>query len=80
MRPQTIFVSATPGNWELEQTQGVFTEQIIRPTGLLDPICEVRPIATQVDDLLAEALEDMSVKKKKTLLNLALILRDYIPD
>ena len=54
MRPQTIFVSATPGNWELEQTQGVFTEQIIRPTGLLDPICEVRPIATQVDDLLAE--------------------------
>lgn len=54
MRPQTIFVSATPGNWELEQTQGVFTEQIIRPTGLLDPKCEVRPIATQVDDLLAE--------------------------
>ena len=54
MRPQTIFVSATPGNWELEQTQGVFTEQIIRPTGLLDPVCEVRPIATQVDDLLAE--------------------------
>lgn len=54
MRPQTIFVSATPGNWELEQTQGVFTEQIIRPTSLLDPICEVRPIATQVDDLLAE--------------------------
>lgn len=54
MRPQTIFVSATPGEWELEQTQGVFTEQIIRPTGLLDPLCEVRPVATQVDDLMAE--------------------------
>lgn len=54
MRPQTIFVSATPGPWELEQTQGVFTEQIIRPTGLLDPLCEVRPVATQVDDLMAE--------------------------
>ena len=54
MRPQTIFVSATPGPWELEQTQGEFTEQIIRPTGLLDPLCEVRPVATQVDDLMAE--------------------------
>ena len=54
MRPRTIFVSATPGEWELEQTHGVFTEQIIRPTGLLDPECEVRPVATQVDDLMAE--------------------------
>ena len=54
MRPQTIFVSATPGNWELERTRGEFVEQIIRPTGLLDPKCEVRPVATQVDDLLAE--------------------------
>ena len=54
MRPQTIFVSATPGPWELDQTQGEFTEQIIRPTGLLDPLCEVRPVSTQVDDLMAE--------------------------
>lgn len=54
MRPQTIFVSATPGDWELKQTQGEFVEQIIRPTGLLDPKCEVRPVSTQVDDLLAE--------------------------
>ncbi len=54
MRPRTIFVSATPGEWELEQTHGAFTEQIIRPTGLLDPECEVRPVATQVDDLMAE--------------------------
>lgn len=54
MRPKTIFVSATPGPFELEQTQGVFTEQIIRPTGLLDPLCEVRPVATQVEDLMTE--------------------------
>lgn len=54
MRPQTIFVSATPGPWELDQTQGAFVEQIIRPTGLLDPKCEVRPVSTQVDDLMSE--------------------------
>ena len=57
IRPQTVFVSATPGNWELEQSQGVFVEQIIRPTGLLDPVCIVRPTHTQVDDLIAECLE-----------------------
>ena len=54
MRPQTIFVSATPGKWELEQTGGVFTEQVIRPTGLIDPHCYIRPVAKQVDDLIAE--------------------------
>jgi len=54
MRPQTIFVSATPAKWELTQTQGVFTEQVIRPTGLLDPECIVRPVTGQVDDLLNE--------------------------
>ena len=54
MRPQTIFVSATPGPWELERTGGVFVEQVIRPTGLLDPVCMVRPVERQVDDLLAE--------------------------
>jgi len=52
MRPQTIFVSATPGDWELEQSQGVFSEQIIRPTGLIDPVCEVRPVENQIDDLM----------------------------
>ncbi len=57
MRPKTIFVSATPGPFELEQTKGVFTEQIIRPTGLLDPECVVRPVATQVEDLLFECQE-----------------------
>ena len=54
MRPQSIYVSATPGGWELDQTQGVFTEQVIRPTGLTDPPVEVRPAKTQVDDLLGE--------------------------
>ena len=54
MRPQSVFVSATPAAWELEQTGGVFTEQVIRPTGLLDPPVEIRPVETQVDDLLDE--------------------------
>ncbi len=54
MRPQTIFVSATPGDWELEQSKGVFSEQVIRPTGLTDPLCIVRPVENQVDDLMEE--------------------------
>ena len=58
MRPQTISVSATPANWEMEQTGGVFTEQVIRPTGLIDPPVEVRPVsldgASQVDDVIDE--------------------------
>ncbi len=54
MRPQTVHVSATPGTWEMEQTGGVFVEQVIRPTGLIDPPVEVRPARTQVDDLLGE--------------------------
>ncbi len=56
MRPQTIYVSATPGDWELEKTSGVFTEQVIRPTGLIDPPVEIRPVslngASQVDDVI----------------------------
>jgi len=59
MRPATIHVSATPGKWELNQTGGVFTEQVIRPTGLIDPPVEVRPVQTeqfsQVDDIIEEA-------------------------
>ncbi len=54
MRPQTVFVSATPGPWELERTAGVIIDQVIRPTGLMDPVCIVRPVESQVDDLLAE--------------------------
>lgn len=52
--PQTIYVSATPGNYELEQTAGDIVEQVVRPTGLIDPEIEVRPVATQVDDVLSE--------------------------
>ena len=57
MRPQTVFVSATPGGWELERTGGVFTEQLVRPTGLIDPVCIIRPTGTQVDDVIAESKE-----------------------
>ncbi len=54
MRPQSVFVSATPSAWELERAGGVFTEQVIRPTGLIDPMIEIRPVEMQVDDLLDE--------------------------
>jgi excinuclease ABC subunit B len=57
MRPQTVHVSATPGHWEMEQTEGAFVEQVIRPTGLIDPPVEIRPARSQVDDLLSEVKE-----------------------
>jgi excinuclease ABC subunit B len=57
MRPQSVAVSATPGNWEMERTGGVFVEQVIRPTGLIDPPVEIRPARSQVDDLLGEVKE-----------------------
>jgi excinuclease ABC subunit B len=60
-RPPTLFVSATPGPWEMERTAGVFAEQVIRPTGLIDPVTEVRPVERQVDDLLAECRAVASV-------------------
>jgi excinuclease ABC subunit B len=55
MRPQTTFVSATPGPWEMNETGGVFSEQVIRPTGLIDPPVEIKPVEDQVDDLVNEA-------------------------
>ena len=57
MRPQSVYVSATPGAWEMDRTGGVFTEQVIRPTGLIDPPVEIRPVKNQVDDLIAECRE-----------------------
>jgi excinuclease ABC subunit B len=57
MRPQTVCVSATPGPWEMKQTGGVFAEQVIRPTGLIDPPVVIRPVKNQVDDLIAECRE-----------------------
>ncbi len=71
MRPQTIYVSATPGAWELEQTGGLFSEQIIRPTGLIDPAIEIRPVSTggasQVDDVIAEARAE-ALRGRRTLI------------
>jgi len=61
---QVIFVSATPGDYELERCGGVVVEQVIRPTGLLDPEVEVRPVANQVDDLLAEIRERLKAKER----------------
>jgi excinuclease ABC subunit B len=61
LAPQTIYVSATPGDFELEKSEGVVVEQVIRPTGLLDPVIEVRPVINQVDDLLEEV--DQTIKK-----------------
>src|SRR6185437_1148707 len=57
MRGQIVCVSATPGPWELNRTGGVFVEQVVRPTGLIDPVCLVRPVESQVDDLMAECRE-----------------------
>jgi excinuclease ABC subunit B len=66
MRGPSIFVSATPGPWELERCGGVFTEQVVRPTGLIDPVCIIRPVETQVDDLLAEC-RDCALKGQRVL-------------
>lgn len=66
MRPQTIFVSATPGDWELEQSHGSFAEQVIRPTGLADPVCLVRPVENQIDDLMEECRKTI-LKKERAL-------------
>ncbi|MGP8025871.1 MAG: excinuclease ABC subunit UvrB [Acidocella sp.] len=60
-RPQSVFVSATPGPWELERTQGTFAEQVIRPTGLVDPVTEIRPVEHQVDDLLGECRKTVAL-------------------
>ncbi|MDN3680484.1 excinuclease ABC subunit UvrB [Vibrio tapetis subsp. quintayensis] len=62
--PQTIYVSATPGNYEIEKSDGEIAEQVVRPTGLLDPELEVRPVATQVDDLLSEIRKRSKVNER----------------
>ena len=82
MRPQTIFVSATPGDWELAQSGGSFAEQVIRPTGLADPICLVRPVENQIDDLMEECRQT-ALKKERVLVTtltkkMAEDLTDYL--
>ena len=84
MRPQTVHVSATPGNWEMERTGGVFVEQVIRPTGLIDPPVEVRSARSQVDDVLNE-IRDMALKGFRTLVTvltkrMAEDLTEYLHD
>jgi len=66
MRPQTVAVSATPGSWEMEEAGGVFAEQVIRPTGLIDPPVEIRPAKSQVDDVLGE-IRETALKGYRTL-------------
>ena len=84
LAPQTIYVSATPGNYEIEQSAGEVAEQVVRPTGLLDPEIEVRPIATQVDDLMSEV--HLRVQKNERVLATTLTKRmaedlsDYLAD
>jgi len=79
LRPQTIFVSATPAEWELNQSNGIVSEQVIRPTGLLDPVCDVRPTEHQVDDLL-DTLKTISGRALVTTLTkkMAEQLTDYL--
>jgi excinuclease ABC subunit B len=67
MRPQSTFVSATPGPWEMERTGGAFIEQLVRPTGLIDPLIIIRPTATQVDDVMAECRE-LAAKGQRVLI------------
>ncbi len=84
MRPQTVHVSATPGPWELERTGGVFVEQVIRPTGLVDPPCEIRPTEHQVDDIIAEC-KDCAKQGQRVLITtltkkMAENLTEYLQD
>ena len=84
MRPQTVHVSATPGPWEIERAQGVFVEQVIRPTGLIDPPVEVRPARSQVDDVLGE-IRDTAAKGFRSLVTvltkrMAEDLTEYLHD
>jgi excinuclease ABC subunit B len=84
MRPQTVFVSATPGPWEMDRTGGTFTEQVIRPTGLVDPVCLIRPVEHQVDDLLGE-IKQVAAKGFRTLVTvltkrMAEDLTEYLHD
>ena len=84
LAPQTIYVSATPGNYELEKSNGDVVDQVVRPTGLLDPIIEVRPVATQVDDLLSEIHKRVAVDERVLVTTLtkkmAEDLTDYLDD
>ena len=80
MRGQTVFVSATPGDWELEQSKGVFAEQVIRPTGLTDPVCVVRPVENQVDDLMEECRKVIAKKERVLVTPLTKIMAEDLTE
>jgi excinuclease ABC subunit B len=78
--PQLIYVSATPAEYELKKSEGIIVEQVIRPTGLVDPVIEVRPIATQIDDLIAEIRERVAVKERTLVTTLTKRMAEDLTD
>ncbi len=77
---QMLYVSATPGDWELEQTQGAFVEQVVRPTGLVDPEVEVRPVGTQVDDLVGEIKQRVDVRERVLVTTLTKRMAEHLTE
>lgn len=80
LAPQIIYVSATPGNYELEKSNGDVVDQVVRPTGLLDPIIEVRPVATQVDDVLSEIHKRVAVDERVLITTLTKKMAEDLTD
>lgn len=80
LAPQTVYVSATPGNYELEKSNGDVVDQVVRPTGLLDPIIEVRPVATQVDDVLSEIHKRVAVDERVLITTLTKKMAEDLTD
>lgn len=80
LAPQTIYVSATPGNYELEKSNGDVVDQVVRPTGLLDPIIEVRPVTTQVDDVLSEIHKRVAVDERVLITTLTKKMAEDLTD
>ncbi|WP_018651910.1 excinuclease ABC subunit UvrB [Actinobacillus capsulatus] len=80
LAPQTIYVSATPGNYELEKSNGDVVDQVVRPTGLLDPIIEVRPVATQVDDVLSEIHKRVALDERVLITTLTKKMAEDLTD
>ncbi len=76
----SIYVSATPGDWELQQTQGEFVEQVVRPTGLVDPQIDIRPVATQVDDLHGEILQVVAAGERVLVTTLTKRMAEHLTE
>ncbi len=77
---QMLYVSATPGDWELEQTQGAFVEQVVRPTGLVDPEVEVRPVGTQVDDIVGEIRKRVELRERVLITTLTKRMAEHLTE